>query len=106
MNTEVTEEAFDRILGSRPSLPEHTVFRSFVTETVIMNLNTGQYHGTNTVGGTMLEVLDESNTVRDAAQALAARFGKPLQEIERDLVEFCVDLDERGLIVLEAEQPV
>src|SRR3954451_19414654 len=89
-----------RILDARPEVPEHVVFRSFVAETVILNLDTGRYHGTNGAGGTMLEILDASDSVGDAARTLAARFGRPVDEIERDLVEFCADLQERGLIVL------
>jgi hypothetical protein len=101
MNRDVTADVVDRVLDARPGLPEHTVFRSFATETVILNLDTGQYHGTNAVGGTMLEALEASPTVRDAGKALAARFGKPVDELEQDLVEFCVGLQERGLIVLD-----
>jgi hypothetical protein len=78
------------------------VFRSFVAETVILNLHTGQYHGTNAVGGMMLEAMDESPTVRAAAQVLAERFDKTADEIERDLVQYCLELEERGLIQIES----
>ena len=101
MTTEGTDVS-ERVLNGRASLPEHMVFRSFVAETVILNLHTGQYHGTNAVSGMMLEALDESPTVRVAAQALAERFGKPADEIERDLVQYCLDLEARGLILIEA----
>ena len=104
MSTEGTaDDVFDRILSGRASLPEHMVFRSFVAETVLLNLQTGQYHGTNAVGGIMLEVLDESPTVRAAAHALAVRFDKPTDELERDLVEYCLELQQRGLIVLDPD---
>jgi len=95
-------EVFDQVLDSRAALPEHMVFRSFVAETVILNLHTGKYHGTNTVGGIMLEALDQSTTVRAAAHSLTVRFDKPADVLERDIVEFCLDLQERGLIVLDA----
>ena len=101
MSTEGTADVFDRVLNGRASLPEHMVFRSFVAETVILNLHTGQYHGTNSVGGMMLEALDESPSVRAAAQVLAARFDKPADELERDLVQYCLELEERGLILIE-----
>jgi hypothetical protein len=101
LSIERTAEMFDRVLNGRAALPEHMVFRSFVAETVILNLHTGRYHGTSAVGGIMLEALDQNPTVRDAAQALTARFDKSADELEQDLVEFCLDLQERGLVVLE-----
>jgi Coenzyme PQQ synthesis protein D (PqqD) len=104
LSTERTAQVVDRILSARASLPEHMVFRSFVSETVILNLHTGKYHGTNAVGGVMLEALDQSPTVRTAAQALTERFDKSADELEGDLVDFCLDLQERGLIVLDEDQ--
>ena len=101
MSRELTSEDRERVLGGSAKLPEHMVFRSFVAETVILNLQTGRYHGTNAVGGQMLEVMNDSDTVRDAARKLAEQFDRPVDEIERDIVDFCVDLEERGLIVLE-----
>ena len=40
-------------------IPKHVVFRSFGSETVLLNLSTGQYHGLRGTGGRMLEVLAE-----------------------------------------------
>jgi hypothetical protein len=97
----VNAERAEQILNGSAALPDHMVFRSFVTETVILNLNSGQYHGTSAVGGTMLEALDEHETVREAAHALAKHFDRPNDEIERDIVDFCLDLHQRGLIVLD-----
>ena len=86
------------ILGSRVEIPDHVVYRSFVAETVILNLNTGKYHGINPTGGFMLELLDKMGSVEDAAEALAREYGLPPEEAADDLCEFCVDLEERGLI--------
>ena len=100
MDTEVAAGINHRVLAARAEVPSHVVFRSFVAETVILNLETGRYHGANAVGGTMLEALEASDAVRDAARSLAATFSRPEDEMQRDLVEFCADLEERGLIVL------
>ena len=40
------------------SIAPHVVYRSFATETVILNLQTGRYHGLNKTGGRMLELLE------------------------------------------------
>ena len=85
---------------ARPSVPDHVVYREFVNETVVLNLETGTYHGLNPSGGKMLETLGHAPTVRDAAVTLAAYYDRPLAEIEEDLHEFCLGLQNRGLIEL------
>jgi coenzyme PQQ synthesis protein D (PqqD) len=50
----------------------------------------------------MLELLERSATVGEAAQQLADEFGAPLEQIQADLCDFCRDLLERGLIELRA----
>jgi len=91
------------ILSARPAVPDHVVYREFVNETVVLNLETGTYHGLNPSGGKMLESLGAATTVRDAAAALAAHYGRPLPEIEQDLYEFCLGLHARGLVELKHE---
>ncbi len=86
------------ILASRVQIPDHVVYRSFVAETVILNLNTGRYHGLNPSGGFMLELLDKLGGVEDAAVSLARKYGLPPEEAADDLCAFCIDLEQRGLI--------
>jgi Coenzyme PQQ synthesis protein D (PqqD) len=87
------------VLAWRPRVPTHIVYRSFVNETVVLNLETGKYHGLNPVGGRMLEALDREETVAAAAGRLAQEFGdvRP-DDLERDICSFCADLRARGLI--------
>jgi len=82
-------------------LPDHVVYRAFAKETVVLNLQSGTYHGLNPTAGRMLEVLARSETVGEAADKLAAEYGRPRDEIATDLHEFCRDLLDRGLIQLE-----
>lgn len=86
------------VLRASVSIPDHVVFRSFVQETVLLNVNTGRYHGVNPTGGRMLEILQQRGSVAAAAEQLAQEYGQPLQEIQRDLCSFCADLAKRGLI--------
>ena len=97
---EVNELSREDVLAATPSVPDHVVYRAFVNETVVLNLETGAYHGLNPSGATMLETLRTSQTVRGAAAALAELYQQPLDQIESDLCEFCLSLKERDLLVL------
>ena len=88
------------VLPRRATLPAHVVHRQFAEETVILNLDTGHYHGLNVTGGRMLDVLGASQSVGHAAKELAAEYQQPLSVIEEDLTVFCLALVERGLLEL------
>ena len=88
----------EAILESGVTVPQHVVYRAFANETVVLNLLTGKYHGLNPTGGRMLEVLEKSAKVRDAGETLAGEYGRPPDEIEGDLYDFCLELLEHGLI--------
>ncbi len=90
------------LLTTKVKMPQHVVYRSFPAETVVLNLQTGKYHGLNATAGHMLEVLERSNCVRDAAAELAALYGQPQDVIETDLCNLCSSLLERGLIETHA----
>jgi hypothetical protein len=97
----VVNRSREDILSARPCVPGHVVYREFVNETVVLNLDTGTYHGLNPSGGKMLETLGAAETVRDAAATLASYFGRPLPEIEEDLSGFCLALHDLGLVELK-----
>lgn len=95
----------DTLLRARLRLPEHVVHRSFVSETVILNLQTGKYHGLNPMGGHMLEVLSESDDVRSAAERVATEYDQELDVVQADFVTFCSDLLQRGLVEIQDADP-
>lgn len=82
-------------------IPQNVVYRGFASETVVLNLETGKYHGLNPTGGRMLEVLDKTPAIDEAATKLAEQFGVPHNEIRQDLLQFCEDMAERGLLELD-----
>jgi hypothetical protein len=81
--------------------PQHVVHREFPSETVVLNLETGAYHGLNPTGGRMLEELDRAVSVAAAAASLAAAWAQPVDVMERDVYAFCTGLIERGLLTVE-----
>ena len=86
------------LLASKVKVPQHVVYRSFPAETVVLNLETGKYHGLNATAGRMLDALRQADCVRDAAATLATHYGQDQSVIERDLCELCQSLLDRGLI--------
>jgi hypothetical protein len=89
----------------RARIPDHVVHRAFPAETVILNLETGQYHGLNATAGRMLSALEEADSIGGAVVTLARELGIPNDEINRDLLELCEGLSDRGLLELEDARP-
>jgi hypothetical protein len=98
MSTELRTK--QEILAMRVEIPADVVLRSFVSETVVLNLDTGQYHALNPTGGRMVDVLVEADSVEAAAGILATEYARDEDEIVTDLCQFCADLEQRGLIAL------
>jgi hypothetical protein len=92
------------LLHARARLPQHVVHRSFVAETVVLNLRTGKYHGLNPTAGRMLEALESSPTIGEAVPALAEEYGLDPERIESDLLTLTRGLLERGLIVTSDDE--
>jgi hypothetical protein len=89
---------------SRVRVPQHVVHRDFPAQTVVLNLETGRYHGLNPTAGRMLAALEEAPSVAAAARIVADRYGQPRAQVEDELVVLCAQLLERGLI--EFDDPV
>jgi hypothetical protein len=89
------------LLAARVTVPAHVVYRAFVAETVVLNLETGKYHGLNPIGGRMIAALEKSATVREAAASIATEYEQPVDAVAADVCEFCRDLHSRGLIEVQ-----
>jgi hypothetical protein len=87
--------------AAKVKVPQHVVYRSFPAETVVLNLETGKYHGLNATAGRMLEALERAACLRDAAAAMATECGQEQTVVERDMCELCDALLERGLIEID-----
>lgn len=96
-----TDLSDSQILNATVRIPEHVVFRAFEAETLLLNLQSGQYHGLNATGGRMLELLDKTgDRVRDCVRTVAEEYSVGAEAIEPDMTEFCRELVGRGLIEL------
>jgi Coenzyme PQQ synthesis protein D (PqqD) len=91
-----------RLAALRALVPANVVYRTFPHETVMLNLDTGLYHGLNPVAGGMLASLERSPNALHAAREIAEEYSEALDRVATDLLELCEGLAERGLIRLEA----
>lgn len=87
---------------TRVRLSEDVVYRSFGSETVLLNLKNGQYHGLRGSGGRILEILSETGDSDETARRVAQEFDRPLYEVSRDVDELCRALRDRQLVVEES----
>lgn len=88
-------------LSARVRVAEHVVYRAFPTETVLLNLTSGTYHGLNATAGRMLECLQAAASLGEAVALLAREYGQPAERVEADVRELCAALAARGLVELE-----
>lgn len=84
------------------AVPRHVIFRTLVSETVLLNIQTGLYHGMDEVGSRFFEAMRESADLQSAVVVLVEEFEAPEDRIQADLLGYCSDLIDRGLIELEA----
>ena len=91
---------WEQIKRCRAVVPRHVVFRVLVAETVLLNIDTGLYHGMDETGSSFFEVLRESPTLGAAVAKLVKEFEAPEERIRSDLIGYCSDLIDRGLIEL------
>jgi hypothetical protein len=89
------------LLKAKIKVPQHVVYRTFPSETVVLNLETGKYHGLNPTAGRMLEMLEQADSVLDAAVVAAGDFELSRAVTERDMCQLCSALLERGLIEID-----
>lgn len=89
------------LLDALVRVPDHVVSRSFEAETVVLNLHSGTYHGLNSTGGRMLELLRSTGSVRAAAETIASEDHHSVEDVARDLAKLCGALVERGLVEID-----
>jgi hypothetical protein len=93
----------EELLSAKIVVPQHVVYRSFPAETVVLNLQTGKYHGLNATAGSMLAALERGESVRGAAASVTDDYDQPVERVERDMCELCSLLLARGLVELDGD---
>lgn len=93
-----TQIQSDEMLTAQIRIPEHVVHRSFVAETVVLNLSTGKYHSLNPTAGRVLDLLKETGSVRESAQRVSDESDTPIERVTDDVIRLCTEMTARGLI--------
>jgi len=74
------------------------ILRRFGSETIVLNLETGYYHGLNRDAAEMLEAMTDARTLGEAAARLAEERGIDPDGARNAVCRLFWDLDDRGLI--------
>jgi hypothetical protein len=82
-------------------VPDGVIHRVFGDQLVLLNLQTGQYHGLNATARHMFELMIERSGTARVVDDLAREYGRPAQEMQADLASLCEALTGRGLLELE-----
>lgn len=92
---------WEQIQALRAVIPHHVVHRTLASETVLLNIETGHYYGMDEVGGRFFTVLRDARSVGSAAALLSREFDADPEQIRTDMLRYCSELLQHGLIVLQ-----
>jgi hypothetical protein len=87
---------------ARHRLPDNVVVRTLVLQTVVLNLETGQYHGLNPTAGSILELLGSGMSVIEVAERLATQTRHSRAEVTEAVRKTCAALLARQLLEVDA----
>jgi hypothetical protein len=87
-----------RLFAKRLRVPAHVLVRELDGESVILNLDSGNYFGLDAVGTRMIAVLSTSDRIQGAYDILAAEYNADPERLGRDVETFIDGLVERGLV--------
>lgn len=81
---------------------EDVAYRELAGEggAVLLRLDTGQYHGIDTAGRLVWELIGEGTTLDDLVRLLRAEVVEAPDSLESEIEQFVRDLAARGLLVL------
>lgn len=86
-------------LIDRFTVSDDVVAREVGGEMVLLDLNSGQYFGLDSVGGRIWEMLSERpHTLKELCDLIEAEFDAPRERIEADLMALANELRDQELI--------
>ena len=67
-------------------------------ESVLLHLETGQYHELNPIGGAIWDLVDGQRTASEITAEIRGKVDEPPGDLEEIVTEFLAELRQRGLI--------
>jgi Coenzyme PQQ synthesis protein D (PqqD) len=89
---------------SQVSIPKNVLVQTFENESVLLNLDSEQYHGLDDVGTSMWLALTQTGTIQAAFERLLTEYQVEPGTLKQDLDDFVKKLRQRGLVELSAGQ--
>jgi len=86
------------LFSARVRIVEDVVFRPVGDESVLLNLNTGEYLGLNASGTRVWSILTTASSVQTAYDALLQEYDVEPPQLRADLAEFIGQLRDKHLI--------
>jgi hypothetical protein len=90
--------------SQRVSIPADVLIREIDGESVLLNLDTGRYHGLDEVGTSFWRALTTSASIEVAFEQLSSEYDVAPDVLRPDLLRLVEQLDAQGLIVLDAAE--
>ncbi len=88
----------DSMLG----VPEQVLARKVAGETVLLNLENEQYYGIDGVGTRFWELVEAGTTFGQAVNTLLSEYEIDRDALVADLSALLADLQENGLVIVDA----
>lgn len=82
-------------------ISDNAIRQNVGDESVILNLDNGQYYGLDEIGSRMLDLIDEHGQFETVVNVLLGEYDVEVEKITADLQELLGDLKEQGIVRCE-----
>ena len=86
----------------RAFVPDDVMMRDVAGESVILNLNTETYFGSDEVGTRMWNSLQQAGTIQEAYESLISEYDVDPATLRNDFQNLIEDLVKHGLLAFDA----
>ena len=85
--------------SDRVRVPDDVLISNLQEESVILNLDSERYYGLDNVGTRFLSVLNASESIEAAYEALRDEYDVDPQHLRKDLLELIENLLQQGILI-------
>ncbi len=82
-------------------IPDDVVFRELEGEAVILNLESSNYFGLDSVGTRIWQLCEAHGSLRAVWEAMREEFDAPADTLQSDLLAFIDELSAKGLVQVQ-----